>query len=104
MGRMGGNNSGKSILELASEMERSFADGARTWANARQGRGSKIRKLAKWPIKVDAVGVMPEQVSEARERYAKSGVPTDFTPGGRAIITGPGHYERVCRLMGVDRR
>ena len=99
-----GTGSDKSILQLASEAEKSFSEGARVWVKSRTGRGSKIRKLAKWPLVNEALGVMPEQVEEARERYSKCGVPTDFTKDGRAVITGPGHYRKAMNLMGyVDR-
>lgn len=99
-----GTGSTKSILQLASEADRKAREGARAWVESRKGRGSKLRKLAKWPLENEALGVMPDQVGEAREAYRRNGVPTDFTPDGTAIITGPDHYRKAMRLMGyVDR-
>ena len=44
-----------------------------------------------WPMTSDAAGVSGRQVKEATEEARKAGVPTEFTPDGRVIFTGPQH-------------
>ncbi len=54
-----------------------------------------------WPMKSDAAGVHPSQIGEAREHAAKVGVPTDFTPDGRAIFTSRLHRKSYCEAHGL---
>lgn len=57
-----------------------------------------------WPMKSDAAGVHPDQIAEARSHSIKAGVPTDFTPDGRAIFTGKKHRKDYCRAIGLHDR
>lgn len=65
--------------------------------------GSK-RTAGNWPLKSDAAGVHPDQIPEAVEHSKKIGIPTDFTPDGRAIFTSRGHRQRYCRAIGLRDR
>jgi len=47
-----------------------------------------------WPMKSDAAGVHPDQIKEATDHANKHGVPTSFTPDGRAIFTGREHRRK----------
>lgn len=54
-----------------------------------------------YPMKSDAAGVHPAQISEARRRSVKMGIPTDFTPDGRAIFTDRAHRKKYCEAVGL---
>ena len=54
-----------------------------------------------WPLLSDAAGVAPHQIPEAIEHARKKGVPTDFTPDGRAILTSREHRKRYCESIGL---
>ena len=54
-----------------------------------------------WPMKSEALGVMPEQISEARQAASESGVPTNFTPDGRAILTSREHRKKLSQSLGL---
>lgn len=54
-----------------------------------------------WPLLSDAAGVQPDQIPEAMEHARKVGIPTDFTPDGRAIFTDRGHRKRYCEAIGL---
>lgn len=61
---------------------------------------------AKWPIISRALAVHPKQVEEAREAAKRAGVPTDFLPDGRPIITSQKHqneYAKSRSLVNADR-
>ena len=53
-----------------------------------------------WPILSDAVGVAPGQVPEFQAKLRESGVSTEYTPDGRAILTSPLHRKRHCETLG----
>lgn len=53
-----------------------------------------------WPLKSDALGVHPSQVNEAVEQSRKLGVPTEFTPDGRAVLTSQAHRKRYAEAVG----
>lgn len=55
----------------------------------------------KWPIVSRALGVHPSEVQIAREHAARSGVPTEFTSDGRAIITSQKHQNRYAKTRGL---
>ena len=57
-----------------------------------------------WPMFSDAAGVHPEQIKDAREKSVRDGVPTDFTPDGRAIFTSANHRKKYCRSIGLHDR
>jgi hypothetical protein len=57
-----------------------------------------------WPLKSDAAGVHPNQIKEAYEHSVKIGIPTQFTPDGRAIFTGKKHRKDYCRAIGLHDR
>jgi hypothetical protein len=57
-----------------------------------------------WPLKSDAAGVHPNQIKEAHAHSVKIGIPTQFTPDGRAIFTGRKHRKDYCRAIGLHDR
>lgn len=54
-----------------------------------------------WPMLSDAAGVHPAQIKEAYAASVKAGVPTGFTPDGRAIFSSAGHRKRYCEANGL---
>jgi len=54
-----------------------------------------------WPMYSDAAGVGPTQIDEARRESLKMGIPTDFTPDGRAIFTSRLHRKMYCEAVGL---
>ncbi|HPP02744.1 MAG TPA: hypothetical protein PLX83_19330 [bacterium] len=54
-----------------------------------------------WPLLSDAAGVHPSQIREAEEHATRNGVPTQFTPDGRAIFTSPTHRRKYLKLIGL---
>jgi len=57
-----------------------------------------------WPMKSDAAGVGPDQITEAYEHSVKAGLPTEFTLDGRAIFTSRKHRRDYCRIIGLHDR
>lgn len=53
-----------------------------------------------WPMSSDALAVHPDQVAEFSEDSRKRGVPTDFAPDGRCILTSKAHKDRYMRAYG----
>jgi hypothetical protein len=53
-----------------------------------------------WPMLSDALAVHPEQIAEARERDRKRGVPTEYAPDGRAVITSAAHQKQLAKTYG----
>jgi len=53
-----------------------------------------------WPMKSDALGVLPNQVGEATQELADAGVPTSFAKDGRVILESRGHRKKVCEALG----
>ncbi len=56
------------------------------------------------PILSEALAVHPEQVQEAIEDAKKKGVPTDFLPDGRAVLTSRSHRKAYLRAYGFHDR
>lgn len=57
-----------------------------------------------WPMYSDALGVHPDQIEEARAHAEACGVPTDFTPDGRAILRSPKHRKLLARTLAMHDR
>ena len=57
-----------------------------------------------WPILSDALGCNPSQIHDSMEVAKQHGVPTQFTPDGRAILTSPAHRKAYARLYGIHDR
>ena len=53
-----------------------------------------------WPQHSWAMGVLPQQIEEARAMSAHLGVPTEFDRKGRAIFTSREHRKRHCDAFG----
>jgi len=53
-----------------------------------------------WPMESDAAGVHPKQIHGAMVEARRRGVPTSFTPDGRAIFTSRGHRKKYCEAFG----
>lgn len=68
---------------------------------ATEQAGNKGKRTKTWPMKSDAAGVHPSQIASETERAGKMGIPTEFTPDGRAIFTGPKHRQRYCEAIGM---
>ena len=59
------------------------------------------KRNAHWPMQPSvALAVHPKRAKEAAEDAKKKGVPTEFTPKGRPIFTGPGHYKAYRKAYG----
>ena len=54
-----------------------------------------------WPLYSDAAGVAPDQVKEAYEHSVRIGIPTEFTPDGRAIFRSRRHRKEYCEAIGL---
>lgn len=68
------------------------------------GHAPRGHHQACWPMYSDAMGINPDGIAEATANLKKMGVPTEFTPDGRAILTGRGHRKKLAQLVGaVDR-
>lgn len=57
-----------------------------------------------WPIFSDALGCSEGQIPESMKVARQHGVPTEFTPDGRAILTSPAHRKAYARLYGIHDR
>jgi len=57
-----------------------------------------------WPMASDAAGVHPDQIQEASRVAVEKGVPTNFTPDGRAVFTSRQHRKAYCRTIGLHDR
>lgn len=51
-----------------------------------------------WPMVSEAMGVQPDQIAEAAAHARSNGVPTEFTPDGRAIVRDRKHRRDLLRL------
>lgn len=54
----------------------------------------------KWPIFSDQLGVHPIDIPRAKAHAKKIGIPTDFTPDGRAVLREPKHRKRYSEALG----
>lgn len=64
-----------------------------------------LTHLPRYPIASDSMAVHPSQIDEVRQFDRSNGVPTDYTPDGRPLMTDAMHYRRYKRLHGFhDRR
>ena len=59
-----------------------------------------------WPMKSDALGVLPSQIEEASAHLAECGVPTSFTTDGtaRCIVENRGHRNRILNALNMHDR
>lgn len=66
-------------------------------------REDGIRNTGKniWPIKSDALGCNPNEIATFRKVTKEQGVPTDYTPDGRAIIHSENHKRKLGKLHGL---
>ena len=56
---------------------------------------------ARWPCRIDALGVELEQIPEAMREDARIGVPTEYDAStGQPILTSPEHYRRYAEAHG----
>jgi hypothetical protein len=53
-----------------------------------------------WPLESEAMGVHPDQIPEMKRLAKEHGVPTDFTPDGRAILRSRGHRKKFAETFG----
>jgi hypothetical protein len=83
---------GKEPKSITREGKKFKRDLAAEW----RGQPSQA---GEWPILSDAVGVHPDQVKEAEAHARKHGVPTDFTPDGRAVLRDKAHRKAYCELI-----
>lgn len=92
---------GKNVYEIDGEpvsraefFRRMECAGTGPILNDRSGKCGVTQKYS------DALAVHPEQVEEARDDSRKRGVPTDFLPDGRAVITSRYHQKRYLKAYG----
>ncbi len=66
-------------------------------------REDGIRNTGKniWPIKSDALGCNPNEIATFRKVTKEQGVPTDYTPDGRAIVRSEKHKRQLGKLHGL---
>ncbi len=64
--------------------------------------GKVAHKPGNWPLMSDAAGVVPEQIGEAMSEARKAGIPTDFTPDGKAVFRSPGHRRQYLKHIGLQ--
>ena len=76
-------------------------DGTLAFRNLRAEHVNTSHAAGNWPMKSDAAGVAASQVKDAIEHSKKIGIPTDFTPDGRAIFTSAKHRKRYCEAVGL---
>ena len=79
-------------MDLSAEF---YAQMGRT---RRKKRGEP--KVSGWPLQSMAMGVGRRRVGEAIADARAKGVPTDFTPDGKAIFTSRLHQRAYCRAYG----
>jgi hypothetical protein len=58
------------------------------------------RRKATYPMKSDAAGVHVSQRMDAIAESHAMGIPTDFTPDGRAVFESANHRKRYCEAIG----
>jgi len=79
-------------------------DGRRATRDFVAEHGGFAHSPGNWPLLSEAMGVAESQVKEAHAYSVKIGVPTEFTPDGRAVFTCPSHRKRYARAHGfIDR-
>lgn len=67
--------------------------------------GAGSSSLAQWkPVISDALAVHPRQVKEAEQSAAAKGIPTQFLPDGRPILTSRQHRKKYLRAYGFHDR
>lgn len=76
-------------------------DGRIVTRDLRAEHGGFKNTSGNWPMKSDAAGVAADQVDEARAHSESIGIPTDFTPDGRAIFRSRQHRKRYCEAIGL---
>lgn len=54
-----------------------------------------------WPMASYAAGIHHKQIPEMREIDKKNEVPTDYTPDGDPVFTGPKHRRKYCEAHGL---
>ena len=86
----------KSILDLSGD----FLGALRMAARRPKGRAPGGTPLVGYPMLSDALAVHPHQVEEARDSAKAKGVPTEFRPDGRPVITSQKHLRDYCRAYG----
>lgn len=95
-----------SLREAMDEWNRRLAEaGERARKRKQQAVPYFTKNAFRRPQPSDALGVHPDQRAEAIQHAKDHGVPTDYTPGGRPIITSVGHQKRLAKIRGfVPRR
>jgi hypothetical protein len=63
--------------------------------------GGNVHRPGNWPLKSDAAGVHPLDVTEAMAHASSIGIPTDFTADGRAVFTSARHRKAYCQAIGM---
>lgn len=82
------------------------SDGKSALAPHRQKIGGGPKRVGcgagLWPFKSDALGVNPDQISEAEAHFRAHGLTVGFDrETGAAILTGPKQYHDACRAAGI---
>jgi hypothetical protein len=58
------------------------------------------RKGAGWPMRSEALGVMPGQQAAAIHESRLAGCPTHFDSDGRAVFEDRNHRKKYCEAFG----
>jgi hypothetical protein len=69
-----------------------------------ESQGEAMGLIGWTPIVSDALAVHPDQVEEATQDAIAKGVPTEFLPDGRPILTSRSHRRDYLRAYGFHDR
>lgn len=99
------------VMTCAEMMRRERADGTllengvtlrRDIAGEHSSKGTPASKG--WPMKSDALAVLPEQVPEYMEHDRKLGVSAEYSRDGSVIFTSKAHKDKYLKAHGYHDR
>ncbi len=67
--------------------------------HAAEMTGQKSGESRGYPYFCESSGVTVNQIENARQESIRNGVPTDFTPDGRAVIRDAGHRKKYLKSI-----
>ena len=97
-----------SVAEMESrqreDMTITLDDGREAKRDIAAEHGGFRNTPGNWPQLSDAAGCHPDQIQDAMSHARQAGVPTEFTPDGRAKFESRGHRAAYLRAMGMKDR
>ena len=95
-------------MRVSEQIHRQLSDGTIVLPDGSYGlrdycaeHGGFVGTPGAWPLLSDAAGVAEHQIQEAAQHSRRIGIPTDFTPDGRAIFTSRSHRKKYCEAIGL---